>query len=154
MTIFSTKMDDQPSRPARWELRGLGNGPRAFGFHGPGGRFRRSGTRWILWWLGPTAFFSTIEKRQFDVEYLVEYIYIYIQWKMENLEDYSQLRNIHTDICEYIYGSYPWNSIMTIYCMEYISSFGSKIHNFPRGFCDARPDQFQSLVLWGVGSEG
>ena len=22
---------------------------------------------------------------------------------MENLEDYSQLRNIHTDICEYIY---------------------------------------------------
>lgn len=154
MTIFSTKMDDQPSRPARWELRGLGNGPRAFGFHGPGGRFRKSGTRWILWWLGPTAFFSTIEKRQFDVEYLVEYIYIYPVKNGESWGLFPVTEYTYGYMWIYIYGSYPWNSIMTIYCMEYISSFGSKIHNFPRGFCDARPDQFQSLVLWGVGSEG
>ena len=159
MTIFS-------SRPARWELRGLGNGPRAFGFHGPGGRFRRFGTPGTRWDFvaGSNGFFS-IEKRQFDVEYLVEYIYISSEkWRiLRTIPSYGiyilYIYNIYNIYIYgymwiYIYGSYPWNSIMNIYCMEYISSFGSKIHNFPRGFCDARPDQFQSLVLWGVGSEG
>jgi hypothetical protein len=65
--------------------------------------------------LGPDGFcdgwvqrlFSTIEKRQFDVEYLVEYIYISSEkWRiLRTIPSYGIYIRIYVNI--YIYGSYP-----------------------------------------------